>query len=176
MYAVHQAIETRLLGSVTTGQVAGTVTGNNTFVQMTSLVVLQMQGFSLVPDFAQRIENTMINITRSLTHFLRQPVINSIAGSNSSDPATYIETNATIISYPTRYTYSASVLWGPYATSLAGCAFCVCLGFWMLVKNGVAADMSFSQILVATRNPAIDRICAGADLGGIPEELEHQVR
>jgi hypothetical protein len=36
----------------------------------------------------------------------------------------------------------------------------------MLFNNGVAADMSFSQVLVTTRNPTIDAICAGAGLGG----------
>lgn len=49
----------------------------------------------------------------------------------------------------------------------------------MLWDNGVDADMSFSQVLVATRNPSLDQICVGANLGGdqITEELkESQLR
>jgi hypothetical protein len=42
---------------------------------------------------------------------------------------------------------------------------------YMLYENGVEAAMSFSQLVVTTRNNTIDYYCAGAGLGGeyIPE-------
>jgi hypothetical protein len=44
----------------------------------------------------------------------------------------------------------------------------------MTIQCTVDADMSFSQVLVATRNPSLDQICVGANLGGdqITEELK----
>ena len=36
----------------------------------------------------------------------------------------------------------------------------------MLWDNGVDADLSFSQVLVSTRNKSLDRVCMGTNLGG----------
>src|SRR5579862_663682 len=33
---------------------------------------------------------------------------------------------------------------------------------------GVDADLSFSQVLVSTRNKSLDRVCTGTNLGGDP--------
>ena len=37
----------------------------------------------------------------------------------------------------------------------------------MLLTNEIAGELSFSQILVTTRNPTLDEISEGAGLGGI---------
>ena len=40
------------------------------------------------------------------------------------------------------------------------------VGSFMLYTNGVEGQMSFSQILVTTRNSTLDKISEGASLGG----------
>jgi hypothetical protein len=40
------------------------------------------------------------------------------------------------------------------------------LGSFMLYNNGVAGQLTFSQVLVTTRNPTLDKISEGAGLGG----------
>jgi hypothetical protein len=88
-------------------------------------------------------------------------------------PAVNRITNAMVTSFITHYSYSAKTLWEIYGVSVAISALCVVFGGFMLFRNGVDSNMSFSQVLVTTRNPSLDRLCSGAGLGGetIPEDL-----
>jgi hypothetical protein len=65
-------------------------------------------------------------------------------------------------------------LWEAYGVAIFVSAICIVVGAYMLWDNGVDADMSFSQVLVTTRNRSLDQVCAGANLGGdqITEELK----
>jgi hypothetical protein len=45
-------------------------------------------------------------------------------------------------------------------------AICVLLGGYALLRNEVTSQMSFSQILVTTRNATLDTLCEGATMGG----------
>jgi len=36
----------------------------------------------------------------------------------------------------------------------------------MMYKSGLAGQLSFSQVLVTTRNPTLDKISNGAEMGG----------
>lgn len=46
------------------------------------------------------------------------------------------------------------------------------IGFAALAMNGVASDMSFSTVLLTTRNPSLDRLAAGGCIGGRPLPAE----
>lgn len=108
------------------------------------------------------IEDFIVNVT------LTQNVFR-----NNSDPdiASFIvekATVATVTTYPPIYTYSTSVLWQIYGTALAMSMACIVVGSYMLFKNGTFGSLSFSQVLVATRNPTLDRLCKDDGLQQAP--------
>jgi hypothetical protein len=71
-------------------------------------------------------------------------------------PAQYTNAIATVITYPATYSYSTAVLWEAYGVAIFVSAMCIVVGAYMLWDNGVNADMSFSQVLVTTRNRSLD--------------------
>jgi len=81
---------------------------------------------------------------------------------------------ATATSYPTVYSYAVATLWQLYASALGAATICLILGSVMLYTNGVVGQLTFSQVLVTTRNPTLDEISEGAGLGG--EYITDRVR
>ena len=155
LYTIHRALETLLIGYITRASALGGVFVTETMIGMSSLVQSQIVEFIYADDFSQKIEDTLVNLTLSLTVFLQQPPINSIEGSNATSAAIYTPAKAMLLTYPARYLYTSYVLWGVYSAALACSAVSICIGYYMLFNNGVAADMSFSQVLVTTRNRLI---------------------
>lgn len=108
-------------------------------------------------DLSVKVEELMINLTLSLITLRDDP-----------DPeVSTIIVNTTVpgilTTYPPVYAYSKVVLWQIYGTALGISVTCVVLGTYMLLKNSTAGQLSFSQILVATRNPTLDRIADTSD-------------
>jgi len=62
---------------------------------------------------------------------------------------------------PVIYAYDAVTLWEGYACAIGITMIGVIVGGYMLYRNGVAGEMTFSQVLVTTRNPTLDKICEG---------------
>jgi hypothetical protein len=120
-------------------------------------------------DFALQIENLMVNVTLSLFQFTKsnQTIYPGVNNTQSQPPATF----TTIITdsqqtYSQIYLYNTWQLWASYGPALALGVLCIFIGSHALFKNGVAGDMSFSQVLVTTRNPSLDRLAANNTLGG----------
>jgi hypothetical protein len=115
-----------------------------------------------------KLQDYMTNFTLSLISLRNDPIDTATMKLLNITSQLIVQTTvpATLISFPAVYAYSRVVLWQIYATALGFTMVCVLLGSCMLYMNGVAGDLSFSQVLVTTRNPTLDKISEGAGLGG----------
>ena len=170
-YAIEQAVEDLLTGFLVFAQdEAGGGINGTSGVQLWSFVTYQTISPPLVfpSNFSQKMEELLINTTLSLVYFLNNPFPpqDVYRFSDFALPATNVSVNATIASSPTLYSYSPRTLWTIYGISLGVSAVCVLFGCFMLLVNGVDADLSFSQVLVTTRNITLDRLSHGSCLGG----------
>jgi len=121
---------------------------------------------NLPTDFSGQIETLFRNVTLSMLGYTNNPIYVGVFGDESAPAARYTSVEATVTSYPPRYSYSQTLLWELYGAALAiGCCINV-IGAIALSKNGVDGDTSFSQILVTTRNSDFDRLCAESSYGG----------
>lgn len=177
-YAIEQAIEDLLIGFLVIAQAhdSGGINGTSN-IQLWNFVsyFTNSTPLSFPADFSEKIEELLVNTTLSLVYFLNNPLPPQtwfLYGGNTS-PALYSLTNATIFTHPTLYNYSSRTLWIIYGISLGVSALCVIYGSFMLFTNGVDADLSFSQVLVTTRNASLDKLSFGACLGGenVSEEV-----
>lgn len=108
--------------------------------------------FRFVPDLHLAIEEITHNLTLSLFSF--------------TDKTAEVETST----YTTRlvFQYSRATLLTTYCAAAVATLLCLVVGLVALVRNGIASDVSFSRVLVTTRNPELDKITRGACLGGDP--------
>jgi len=175
-YAIEQAVEQVLQGSIVL--LDDGLVDDSPLIQVSGTSLITLWSFvgtsntssddpiTFPSDFSQRLEQVLMNTTISITNLLQN-------SSSGASPATYTSTNATILTYPSLFVYSPGTLWTIYGTALAlGCIW-VAIGLYLLFKTGLSGDMSFSQIMVTTRNARLDRLCYGAALGQdfIPKEL-----
>jgi hypothetical protein len=128
-------------------------------------------GLSFPSNFSTIIEELLLNTTLSLIYFLQNPIHSQIDGLAADfgghvPPSLDSPANVTMQIFSARYHYSADTLWAIYATSLGVTILAIVFGCFMLFVNGVDADMSFSQVLVTTRNPTLDELCYGSCMGG----------
>jgi hypothetical protein len=162
-YQIHLMISGLLEGFVAENPVNGSIE-YYTSLNLSPLVGDLSSEISFPQNFPQKIVDFLTNVTLSMTYFLLHPI--SASTDATKPPALYVNTNATIVTYPTRYAYSSSTLWAMYGAAIGSVAVIIALGCYILLKNGVDADMSFSQVMVATRNKSLDDLCVGACLGG----------
>lgn len=113
--------------------------------------------FKFIKDLHLAIEELSHNLTLSL--FSITDITTETATSSTTTRLVFQYSRATLI-----WTYSAAA---------AATLVCLIIGMMALRRNGIASDISFSRVLVTTRNPALDRISHGACLGGdpFPEQL-----
>ena len=166
LFAIQDAVAMLLSGSITqTGGGEGTYNVEGAYIAMST--------FWQFSDFEFAVEQFLVNTTLSLNFFYQNPPTSQIAGSNISNPIVSVSTQATVTGYPANYTYSEKTLWGIYGSALALSLLCVIIGCYTLANNGVDANMSFSQVLVTTRNRTLDDHCSGAWKGGeyIPKSV-----
>ena len=120
---------------------------------------------SIFPEnLATKIQDFMTNLTLSLID-LRNGTTD-VNRNITSQLIVKTIVPATLILSPAVYACSRAALWQIYGTALGISIFCVVLGSFMLYTNEVAGQLSFSQVLVTTRNPTLDKISEGAGLGG----------
>ena len=79
--------------------------------------------------------------------------------------------------YENRFHYNRSTLWIGYAISIFAALVSVFIGMHSIYLNGIASDTLFSNVLVTTRHPTLDKlvddhegVCFGGD--PFPEALE----
>jgi hypothetical protein len=164
-YAIHNAVGRPLIGSVQIRSGYG-LAYKNSIIGWSSLVQINDDNFNFTDNFSNALEDYFVNTTLSLTHFLQSPPVSQIEGSDMGPPAINMSMLATVVTYPARYKYSSIILWRVYGIAIGCTAVCVLIGCYALFRNRVDASMSFSQILVTTRNATIDRLCDGESLGG----------
>jgi hypothetical protein len=170
-YAIEQSVQGLLEGFLRKSQMAAGFNINGTAqIQLWKFIDFGKPPLLLTyPDnFSQTIQDLLMNTTLSLIHLSQKPLPPSevALGGPAANPATNTSVIATVTTYPTRYNYSARTLWEIYGVALGAVFVCMLFGSYMLYVNGVNSDMSFSQILVTTRNPTLDRVWEGMGLGG----------
>ncbi|CAG8181319.1 unnamed protein product [Penicillium nalgiovense] len=106
---------------------------------------------------AQAIEDLSHNFTYSL---LSLNAANTSVPVASSSPKNF-------------YTYDSRNLLAVYMTALGVAVACVVVGFFALHENGVSQSVSFSNMLLTTRNPELDHLANGQCLGSF--ELEKKI-
>jgi len=161
-YAIEQSIENLFLGALIISPDGGNglIGDPASQVQLWNLVTYE-PGVLLFPaNFSQQVEQLLINTTLSLIYFAENPLPpqNDILTENV-DAILEQPTNTTIFSYPTLYSYSPRALWEVYGIAVGVSAMCVILGCIRLLKNGTNLEMSFSAVLVTTRNHSLDQLC-----------------
>jgi hypothetical protein len=163
-YSVATAVMNCLMGSLRFSINDGWIV-DQTMITLSNMINLAAEQ-PIPDDIAQQIQTFLMNTTLSLLQISEGSIYEGAAGEQSDPPATNISAEATILTYPARYVYSAKVLWEVYASALGCCMFCVCIGVYALSQNDIEACMSFSQIVATTRNEALDQICTEAGLTG----------
>jgi hypothetical protein len=163
-YAIEQAVEGMFNGFLDLSPEGGSGVIGTSNVQLWNFVTYQTNAEPVLlfpANFSQKMEELLINTTLSLLSFAQNPLPpqEGFGIARDVDAVLYSTTNATILSYPTLYQYSPRTLWEIYGIAVGVTTMCVVLGCFMVVKNGIQSEMSFSQVLVATRNPSLDRLC-----------------
>ncbi|KAI8964621.1 hypothetical protein F5Y11DRAFT_79555 [Daldinia sp. FL1419] len=64
--------------------------------------------------------------------------------------------------------YNSKTLLATYSSAVVVTLLCICVGFAALLSNGYTSSMSFSAVLLTTRNPDLDRLSADNNLGAKP--------
>ena len=109
----------------------------------------------------------LTNITVSMAKFENpNPGDFYLFTGNPISAATTAVVEAMITTFPTEYLYLSQRLWTIYGISLRIVLAAVISGGVMFAVNGIDADLSFSQVLVTTRNETLDRLSRGCNLGG----------
>lgn len=186
LYAVHEAIIDVINGYIPAGRsISGNWEYKDTMIQLWNGVVSLIpagnltQGngitggglptpvnLSFSDNMSQDLENLMVNVTMSLIGMLVETPTLPLFYSNFSSgyPFHDEETIATITTYPVVYIYQPKFLWVIYGAALAASAICILLG--IVVRIIGPESVSFSEFLIATRNPALDQISEGIETGG----------
>jgi len=167
MLAIEDSVAGLIAGAVSISSTLGGFHFMNTLLGMSDLVEFEPFKLTIPDDLPARLEELLVNTTLSLAFFLQRPPVPQIVGENStSPPIIHANVLATVTTYPAQYAYSARTLWLPYGIAAIATCLCIVIGFLMLTRNGVDSDMSFSQLLVTTRNSTLDSLAEGACLGG----------
>ena len=183
-YAIEQAVEDLLVGNISMTQdephYSGWAVFNSNFL-LWNLVNYTNLGYPEIrypSNFSKAVEDLLINTTLSLMSFIDNepppqvyffnliPPI-AIAVNTSVDVETFL--------YPAHYRYSVLTLWEIYGIALGIGFICICLEYSLLLSSAVpGANFSFVQVLVTTRNPTLDTLCHGSNLGG--DAISEKVR
>jgi len=164
-FAVSQGLITLLAGSANDGYLYGNIEWSSE-IYLSNLAEPMPTGIAYPANFSQMVVDLLTNVTLSLISSLFLPPFPSIGTDVVHPAAVYTTVNATIVTSLPRYSYSASILWVLYGTAIGFTMLTVILGTILLIYNGVDGDMSFTQIVVTTRNKALDELSVGACLGG----------
>ena len=165
-YTLAGAVSGNLVGSLSVTVNRGWI-ADRTLIGVSTLVNLTQGSSATFPEnFEAEVERLMINTTLSLCGFTTQAIFPGAGGATSSPPGNLSSVDATITTFPPRYTYAKAVFWEIYSAGFTLSSLCLLIGYFATFRNGVGGDNSFSQILVTTRNSALDTLCEGSELGG----------
>ena len=170
-YAIEQAVQALFSGYLDLSQEGGTSVAGTSEVQLWNFVTFQtntLPVLSFPANFSEKVESLLINTTLSMLNFAQNPLPpqTGFAITRNVEAALFSPTNVTVFSNPTLYAYSPRTLWEIYGIALGISTLCITIGCFMLLKNGIDYEMSFSQVLITTRNPSLDPLCQAT-----PEEI-----
>ena len=166
MFSISESVTRMLAGIVEVSSVYGGYDFNSTLIGVSNLATFSPFNATFPDNFETLLEELLINTTLSLNYFLTKPTISQNDDYNMTSPVIQTLVRTTQLSYPPAYSYSAITLWAIYGPALIVGFLVLCAGCYMLADNGVDSDMSFTQVLVTTRNETLDRRCEGAWMGG----------
>jgi hypothetical protein len=70
------------------------------------------------------------------------------------------------------YQYNSRNLILSYSIAVGVTIFCIIIGTYATITNGVSHSSSFSAMIATTRNPQLDRLVEGSSLGALPLDRE----
>lgn len=160
-YTIQKAVSSLLQGYIAMAGVFGGLTTKDTMIGVASFVDISELNITFQGSVPELLEGLLINTTLSITNFLSHPALPDLQGETFlSQPAIYTEVPAFVSTYPALYVYNRFPLWIPYGIALGLAAICCITGGFMLWRNGIVGDLTFSHMLVATRNPTLDKLCS----------------
>ena len=165
-YTIADTVATLLQGYINVTDQFGGFATVDTMIGVASFVDISPWNMSFEGPVLNLIESLLINTTWSLTSFLTRPGLSDLGGVNITQPANYTSVPAIVTSYPGQYVYSHFPLWGAYGIALALVGICAIIGGVMLLRNGMDGGLNFSDVLMTTRNPTLDKVCLGTELAG----------
>jgi hypothetical protein len=166
MFAIQEAVAELLSGIVVMDGIYGGFIFESTSIELSDFVTFDPFNTTYAPNFDALVEELLVNLTISLNCFLYNAPVSQINTDNASNPIIQKQVVATITTFSQAYEYNPVLLLQVYLPSIVASIICVILGCYALFQNGVDSDLSFSQILVTTRNETLDRESQGAWLGG----------
>ena len=181
-WAIEQAVEGLLNGYLAINRgVSSGINGSTSNLQLWAFMGFNESYTELTfpTDFARKVEELLVNTTLSMAYFVKNPIFVpeglGFNGFGNNTPAAISTTvNATALTFAPVYAYSPRTLWTVYGVSLGVVFVCMIFSGTMFVVNGINGDLSFSQVLVTTRNESLDELSHGSCLGGwtISDELK----
>jgi hypothetical protein len=171
MYTIQKAVSSLLQGYIYVAGVYGGFSTHDTMIGVANFVDITPFNVTFQGNVSDLLESLLINTTLSITNFLSRPALPDLSQRNISQPATYTQVPAFISTYPTKYVYNRLPLWGSYGLALGLATICCVVGGLMVWRNGMVGDLGFSQVLIKTRNPTLDKLCSGTMIA--TGELKH---
>ncbi|TLD11808.1 hypothetical protein PspLS_11663 [Pyricularia sp. CBS 133598] len=122
--------------------------------------------FPSINDFLNSLKDprrcpsgSVVQTVEQLFHNVTVSVLSSaIFGNKTARVEVNVETTRN------RYVYQATALWQAYSAAIDTALVCVVVGLHALFTNGYSASKSFSAIMLATRNPELDRLISKEDV------------
>ena len=150
---------------------------------LTIAPMLQFSRQTLITSFKGAVNNIDINGTTlpsfaddllTKTVDLLTNVTVSLVGGGTNTGTSPRLTPGTETPWLAIYQYNPAKLWVPYGVALGLSAILGVIGIYMLAVNKFAGTTAFMPILLATRNPTLDKLAEGASVGVyVPETLRN---
>ena len=170
LFGIHESIARILAGTVSLE--GPSLTFNGTNVQLwngfanTSISNpsgFPILSFELLGNVSAGLIDLLANVTISLLH-QQDPVPCVMSASASVNLVASTLTNATMTNVVTIYKYASTKLWAIYGVGIGLGLFCLLFDLDTMRKTEIPRALSFSQIVVSTRNQTLDATCVGDEI------------
>lgn len=161
--ALVQGVYDILLGWIAYTSIIPTILTTNTTITSTRLantIIPTIREDNLDWRWQVNFEKDLDLAIEELSHNLTLSLL------SITDLSAIVTTKATTTRLVYAYTRMTLIL--SYSIAVGATLFCLIIGLLALWRNGIASDVSFSRVLVTTRNPTLDTLSYGSCLGGDP--------
>ncbi|RPA76334.1 hypothetical protein BJ508DRAFT_379502 [Ascobolus immersus RN42] len=155
-YGLHYVLQALYSGFVGETDSSGATTVMFDNSSLTGTGLFESDGYSFATprlNLREKFEELHQNLTLSLL--------------STPDLRPYMKTAVDCQRFNTRniYKYEPAVLLASYGAAILVSLISLILGGLALVQNGIPSDTGFSRIMLATRNPTLDKLAYGQGLG-----------